>query len=80
MNMSKKRIEVFLEFLVFGVVVGVIEDVIAVRVTTGAAITMETVWIIIGIAIPFAFLGEILVDQIDFVDLWERYVARKKNK
>ena len=78
--MSKKRFEVFLEFLIFGVAVGVVEDIIAVRVATGATITMETIWIIIGIAIPFAFVGEILVDQIDFVDLWERYVARKKQQ
>jgi len=78
--MSKKRLEVFLEFLIFGVVIGVLEDIIAVRVATGATITMETVFIIIGIAIPFAFVGEILVDQIDFVDMWERHVTRKKQQ
>ncbi|OGZ46584.1 MAG: hypothetical protein A3J55_02735 [Candidatus Ryanbacteria bacterium RIFCSPHIGHO2_02_FULL_45_17b] len=78
--MSKKRLEVFLEFLVFGVVFGVIEDIIAVRAATGTAITAETIFIVIGIAIPFAFLGEILVDQIDFVAMWERHLERKKQK
>ncbi len=74
--MSKKRLEVFLEFLLFGVVVGVVEDIIAVKMTTGASITAETVGIVVLIAIPFAFLGEILVDQVDFIELWERYKTK----
>lgn len=73
-----KRWEVIFEFLVFGIVVGVVEDIIAVTATTGEAITWKIVGIIVLIAIPFAFLGEILVDQIDFVAIWKKLFSRKK--
>lgn len=62
-----KRVEVFLEFLVFGIIIGIIEDVIAILITTDARITWHLVGIVLLIAIPFAFIGEILVDRIDFV-------------
>lgn len=70
-----KRLEVMLEFLVFGIVVGVIEDIIAVRVTTGDAITWKMVGIIVLIAIPFAVLGEIFADNINFAKYIRRYVG-----
>lgn len=75
-----KRLEVFLEFLIFGVIIGVVEDIIAVKITTGEAITWKIFWIIVAIAIPFAFLGEILVDQIDFVKIWQRIFNNKTKK
>ena len=75
-----RRLEVFLEFLIFGVIVGVIEDIIAVKIATGEAITLKIFGTIILIAIPFAFLGEILVDQIDFVKIWQKIFNNKKVK
>ncbi len=75
--MNWKRLEVFLEFLIFGVVVGVVEDVIAVKVATGEPITGKIVGIIFLIAIPFALIGEVLVDQIDFVKIWQRLFGKK---
>lgn len=67
-TMEKSRahkIGVLLEFLIFGIVVGVVEDLIAVKFATGEAITWEIVWIIVLVAIPFAILGELIVDNID---------------
>lgn len=72
-----KRIEVIFEFLVFGIVIGIIEDVLAVKLTTGEPITWEIIGIIILIAIPFAILGEIVADHVDFVDLAQKFFRRK---
>lgn len=74
--MNLKRLEIFLEFLVFGIVVGVIEDLIAVKVATGEQITAQTVGIVVLVAIPFAILGEIIVDRIDFVQLFQRWLRK----
>jgi multisubunit Na+/H+ antiporter MnhE subunit len=76
---SAKKIEVTLEFLIFGIVIGVIEDIVAVKVTTGASITWETVGIIVLIAIPFAVLGEIFADNIDFAKYIRRFRSEDNN-
>jgi hypothetical protein len=62
-----KRIEVFLEFLLFGVAMGIIEDVIAIKLSTGETITWHMIGIITLVAIPFAFIGEYLVDHKDLI-------------
>lgn len=61
-----------LEFLIFGIVIGVAEDIIAVKATTGATITWEIIGIVVLIAIPFAIIGEIFADNINF----SRYIRR----
>jgi len=76
---SAEKIEVTLEFLIFGIVIGVIEDIVAVKVTTGASITWETVGIIVLIAIPFAVLGEIFADNIDFAKYIRRFRSSDAN-
>lgn len=73
-----KRIEVFAEFLVFGILIGTIEDIIAVKVVAGIPITLQTIGVIVMIAIPFAILGEVFADTIDFVELF-RKVFRKRS-
>lgn len=70
--MSPKRVEVFFEFLVFGIAIGIIEDILAVKLVTGASITLRGFGIIVLIAIPFAVIGEILADSIDFVKLYRK--------
>jgi len=62
-----KRIEVFLEFLLFGVIMGVAEDLIAVKLATGETITWKMVVIITIVAIPFAIIGEYIVDKKDLI-------------
>lgn len=75
--MNWNRLEVFFEFLFFGIAVGVIEDIIAVKVVTGEPITFRVVGIIVLIAIPFAALGEILVDRIDFVKIFKKFFRKE---
>lgn len=67
-----KRLEVFLEFLIFGIAMGIVEDLIAVTLVTGEPITWRTIFIITLVAIPFAAIGELIVDRIEF--------TRKKSK
>lgn len=75
--MNWNRLEVFFEFLIFGIVVGVIEDIIAVKVVTGEPITFRVFGIIVLIAIPFAAFGEILVDRIDFVKILKKFFGKE---
>lgn len=79
MTFKWKKLEVFLEFLIFGIVIGVIEDVIAVTFATGEPITWRIIGIVVAIAIPFAFLGEVVADQIDFASLLEKWFGKKKD-
>lgn len=67
-----RRKELLFELLIFGVLVGVTEDLIAVKVVTGEPITWEVVGIVILIAIPFAIFGEVIVDRIDFVSFYRK--------
>jgi len=70
--MNLKRLEVFLEFLIFGIIIGITEDLIAIKVVTNELITWEVVGIVFLIAFPFAVIGEIFVDRIDFVELFRK--------
>ena len=74
-----KRLEVFLEFLIFGIIVGVVEDLIAVELVADVPITWHVVGIIVLIAIPFALLGEVLVDRIDFVEILRKIFKKETN-
>ena len=66
-NLDKKyyRAEVFLEFLIMGIFFGVIEDLAAFYFAVGYPITLNVVLVIIAVAVPFAFIGEYLIDRID---------------
>jgi len=66
-NMSHKRLELFLEFLIFGIIMGVVEDAIVINFITKEAITWKSVLIIILIAIPFAVIGELIVDRLNLI-------------
>ena len=74
--MDLKRLEVFCEFLIFGIIIGMIEDLLVVKLATGAPITLRIVGIIIAIAIPFAILGELVVDKVDFVEIFRKLFKR----
>jgi hypothetical protein len=69
--MNLKQLEIFLEFLVFGVIMGVIEDVIALKLATGEPITLKVLGIVILVAIPFAAIGELIVDRTDLFSVSE---------
>lgn len=61
--MFSRRTEIFVEFLLLGVGVGLIEDLIAIKLVTGETLTWHTVGIALLVALPFAFLGEVIVDR-----------------
>lgn len=64
------------EFLIFGIIIGIIEDLIAIKLTTGASITLKMIGIIVLIAIPFAIFGEVLIDKVDFVAIFKKILKR----
>lgn len=55
----------FLQFLFLGIGLGITEDIIAVYLATGAAITWQIIGLITMVAIPFAAFGELVVDRVD---------------
>ena len=60
MGISKLRL---LEFFIIGLVLGIIEDLIAIFLATDAQINLKVIIIAGLVALPFAFLSEIVVDQ-----------------
>lgn len=53
----------FIEFLFIGVLMGVVEDLIAVKAATSELITWQVVGIVFLVALPFAFISEYVVDH-----------------
>lgn len=80
MKVNYRKLEIFLEFFIFGIIIGVIEDVVAVKVTTGEPITWKIIGIIVIIAIPFAYLGEVVADQVDFTKYLEKWFSKKREE
>lgn len=75
-----KKFEVIIEFLVFGIILGIVEDALAVKLTTGEAITWNTIGIIVLITIPFAILGEVVVDNIDHFNFFKKILTKGGKK
>lgn len=63
------RIEVFLEFLIFGLIFGIAEDLIAVKFATNEPITWAIVGIVFLVALPFAIIGELVVDRTNWLGI-----------
>lgn len=55
--------EIFFEFLIFGIIMGVTEDLIAIWFATDAKITWHVFVIVVAVTIPFAIVGELIVDS-----------------
>jgi hypothetical protein len=71
----KKRIHIrFVEFFIIGVAMGVIEDIIAIKLSTDATITFETIVIAALVALPFAAFSELVVDRPMF---WKKFLRLK---
>jgi len=62
-EMKRKRLARFLEFLFVGILIGVVEDLIAIHVTTDESLTVEMVIVVVLVAIPFAAFAELFVDR-----------------
>ena len=72
MKFKRRHLELFLEFLIFGTAMGVVEDLIAVALSTGEIITWDIVWIVVLVAIPFAIIGELIVDRQHLISIKEK--------
>lgn len=76
-KISPRKLEVMLELLIFGILLGITEDIIVVLLVTDARITWHVIGIVVLVAIPFAIVGEVLIDNIDFVSLFRRIFKKK---
>lgn len=65
--MDRKFLERFIEFFFIGLLLGIVEDVIAVYFATGEPITWSMVGIIALVALPFAAFTELVVDKTDLI-------------
>jgi len=65
--MKKERLERFTEFLIVGVLLGVTEDLIAVKLATGEQFTFEVLLIVVAVTIPFAAFSELVVDNRELI-------------
>lgn len=79
MNRNWKKIEVVFEFLIFGIIIGIIEDLIAIKFAAGAPITLRVIGLVILIAIPFAIIGEIVFDRIDFAKIFKKLFEKNNH-
>ena len=75
-----KRLEVFLEFLIFGIVMGVTEDIIAIVLATDAKITWGVFVVVVAVTIPFAMIGELIVDRPKFITKKIKWIAKTFKK
>lgn len=66
-----------IEFLVIGVAMGVLEDLIAIAFATEETINFQVIWIVLLVAIPFAFISEVVVDHPRF---WEKIFPPKESE
>jgi hypothetical protein len=62
-TMKTDKIERFLEFIVVGILFGTVEDLVAVKLATGAEFNPEMILIVVGVTIPFAAFSELYVDH-----------------
>ena len=72
--MKRKHLERLIEFLFIGVGLGLLEDLIAITLSTDAQITITTIIIVFLVALPFAIISELIVDHKDF------HFLKRKNK
>lgn len=70
----RRRLEVFFEFLIFGIALGIVEDLVAIVLATDAKISPKLFLIVLLVTIPFAALGELIVDKTN----WFKWISSRK--
>ena len=61
-----RKTEIFVEFFIFGVLMGIVEDLVAIFISTGEPISLKIVMIASLVAVPFAGFSELIVDRLNF--------------
>lgn len=61
--MRQVNVRRILEFFLVGLVMGIAEDLIAVKLATGANLDLRVIGIIALVALPFAIFSELVVDR-----------------
>jgi hypothetical protein len=64
--MNRKQKIRLVEFLIIGVVMGTVEDLIAVMFATDSKFSWHILLVVFLVALPFAFISEIIVDHPNF--------------
>lgn len=73
---NRKRILArLMEFFLVGLVAGVTEDIIAIKLATDAEITFQILKVAFLVAVPFAIFSELIVDA----KIIRRWVKKKIN-
>jgi len=66
----------FLEFFLVGLILGVVEDLIAISLATEKTIDLRVFVIAFFVAFPFAVFSELIVDHDKFRKLMSRWFKR----
>ena len=64
--MKKHNIIRLIEFFIVGLIFGIVEDLLAIKLSTGASLSWNTVLIAFLVALPFAVFSELVVDHPKF--------------
>lgn len=75
---KKRVISRLIEFFFIGLVMGVVEDLLAIHFATDAQITLQTFKVAFLVALPFAVISELLVDLKLFQKVLRRYFKKLK--
>lgn len=71
-----KKVTRLIEFFLIGLLLGIVEDLIAIKFATAEPITWKVVLIAALVALPFAIISELIVDKPKF---WEKIIEKLKN-
>ncbi|MEX1997791.1 MAG: hypothetical protein WEA04_03925 [Candidatus Andersenbacteria bacterium] len=75
--MTRLRKLRLIEFLIVGIAMGVLEDIIAIVIATDAPLDLNIFWVVLAVAIPFAIISEVIVDHPRF---WEWILPPRNNR
>jgi len=64
-----------LEFIVAGVILDLTENVISIKLTTRAELTLQVFLITLAVVVPFAIITEIIIDHPSF---WTKVLRIKR--
>ncbi len=76
MKLSPTKKLRLIEFLFIGIIMGTAEDLLAILFATDAHIDARVFVVVILVALPFAFISEIVVDHPRF---WEKVLPSIRN-